>query len=78
MIVVVFPSSHNHGSVENGSISNLSFLLFKAIFHFHDYGRKDTYTPYNGVLLTQGLQFPCESELNHFSSQDFTIISVIR
>ena len=37
----VYPSSHNHGSVENGCISNSSFLAFEVVFfHLHDYGRK--------------------------------------
>ena len=35
-----YPSFHNHGSVKNGCISNSSYLLNTAIFHFHDYGRK--------------------------------------
>ena len=30
----------HHGSVENGCISNVGFLSFRLIFHFHDYGRK--------------------------------------
>ena len=34
------PFSHNHGSVENGGISNVSFLSFREMFHFHDCGRK--------------------------------------
>ena len=38
----IYPSSHNHGSVENGCMSNISFLSFGVIFHFHDYGRKGT------------------------------------
>ena len=29
----VYPSSHHHGSVENGCISNMSFLSFRVIFH---------------------------------------------
>ncbi len=29
-----YPSSHNHGSVENGCISNITFLSLRAIFHF--------------------------------------------
>ena len=29
-----YPSSHNHGSVENGCISNMSFLSFRVIFHW--------------------------------------------
>ena len=36
----MYPSSHNHGSVENGCISNISFLSFRVVFHFNDYGRK--------------------------------------
>ncbi len=32
-----YPSSHNHGSVENGCISNISFLSFWVI---HDYGKR--------------------------------------
>ena len=40
------PSSHNHGSVENGCISNISFLsFFRVTFHFHDYGRKCVFQP---------------------------------
>ena len=31
--VVPFPSSHNHGSVENDCISNISFLSFRVVFH---------------------------------------------
>ena len=27
---------HNHGSVEYGSISNVSFISFRVIFRFHD------------------------------------------
>ena len=26
--------------MENGCISNIGFLSFRVIFHFHDYGRK--------------------------------------
>ena len=29
-----YPYSHNHGSVENGCISNISFLSFRVIFHW--------------------------------------------
>ena len=36
----ICPSSHNHGSVKNGCISNSSYLSNTAIFHLHDYGRK--------------------------------------
>ncbi len=42
-----YPSSHNHGSVENGCISNINFLSLRAIFHLHDYGRKGIYSPEN-------------------------------
>ncbi len=31
----MYPSSHNHGSVENGCISNISVLSCRVIFHFH-------------------------------------------
>ena len=31
--VVPFPSFHNHGSVENECISNISFLSFRVVFH---------------------------------------------
>lgn len=34
-----YPSSHNHQSSKMGR-SNISFLPFRVIFHFHDYGRK--------------------------------------
>ena len=34
----VISSSHNHDSVENGCIFNMSFLSFRVTFHFH--GRK--------------------------------------
>ena len=34
-----YSSSRNHGSVEHGCVSNISFLSFRVIFHFHD-GRK--------------------------------------
>ena len=30
-----YTSSHNHGSVKNGCISNSSYLSNIAIFHFH-------------------------------------------
>ena len=30
--------------VENGCISNISFLSFGVVFHFHDYGRKGNKT----------------------------------
>ena len=35
-----YPSSHNHGSVKNGCISNriVSFHLVGEITHFHEYG----------------------------------------
>ena len=33
----IYPSSHNHGSVENGCISNMSCLSFRLIFLLHDY-----------------------------------------
>jgi len=29
-----YPASHNHGLVENGCISNISFLSFRVIFHW--------------------------------------------
>ena len=37
-----YTSSHNHGSVKNGCISNriVTFKRYSAIFLFHDYGRK--------------------------------------
>ena len=35
-----YPSSHHHGSVENGCTYNIGFLSFRVIFHFHDYGIK--------------------------------------
>ncbi len=34
-----YPSSHNHGSGK-WDVSNIRFLSFGSIFHFHDYGRK--------------------------------------
>ena len=49
--VYCYPSSHNHGSVEKGCISNISFLSFRVIFHFHDYGRK---VRYMGVSKNSG------------------------
>ena len=33
--------------VENGCVSNIRFVSFRVIFHFHDYGRKVFYT-YSG------------------------------
>ena len=30
----IYPSSHNHGSVKNGCISNTSFLSFRVVFHW--------------------------------------------
>ena len=31
--------------VENGCISNIRFLSFRVVFHFHDYGRKGNIAP---------------------------------
>ena len=50
----IYPSSHNHGSVENGCISNISFLSFRVIFHFHDYGRKGSEDDL-AIVFLQGL-----------------------
>ena len=37
----IYPSSHDHGSVENGvTIWKVTILLEGPIFHFHNYGRK--------------------------------------
>ena len=33
-LLTSYPSSHNHGSVENGCISNISFLSFRVVFHW--------------------------------------------
>ena len=38
-----YPSSHCHGSVENGCISEKNYLSFRVAFHFHD-GRKRNLT----------------------------------
>ena len=47
-----YPSSHNHGSVENGCISNISFLSFRVIFHIHEYGRKNKDLLCGGVFFS--------------------------
>ena len=48
-----YPSSHNHGSGKMGP-SNIRFLSFRVVFHFHDYGRKGIHHMFNdffhGVL----------------------------
>ena len=36
----MYSSSHNHGSSGKWDVSNISFLSFGVIFHFHDYGRE--------------------------------------
>ena len=42
---LTYPSSHNHGSVKNGSLQIVySYLSTANIFHFHDCGRKSKST----------------------------------
>ena len=40
-----YPSSNNQGSAKHGSFQLFRFIQkFRAIFHFHDYGRKGRYS----------------------------------
>ena len=55
-----YPSFHNHGSEKKGP-SNIRFLSFRVIFHFHDYGRKSkqlsyTKTPFLATIRITHLQ----------------------
>ena len=36
------PFSHNHGSGNLGS-SNIAFVSFRVVFHFHDFGRNGNF-----------------------------------
>ena len=53
------PSSHNHGSVENGPPILVSFHYgwFSLIFHFYDYGRKGITFNYHFQLIFHHLSF---------------------
>ena len=52
-----YPSSHNHGSVENGCISNIRFLSFRVIFVLnHDYGSSLACAQDTGVMWVEHQQ----------------------
>ena len=48
-----YPSSHNHGSVKNGCISNISFLSFRAVFHM---GERVTCYPWTLTWVHNSLE----------------------
>ena len=49
IFVSIYPSPHNHG-MEMGP-SNISFLSFRVVFHFHDYGRKSSLSVYHQTYI---------------------------
>ena len=51
-----YPSSHK-GSVENGCVSNISFLSVRVVFYFHDYGRKSIHRVFPMVERFQSSHF---------------------
>ena len=63
--------------VENRCVSNISFLSFRVIFHFHDYGRKGKYLLFQNVPLfsddskSASKSFTCQASKNPRFSKAF-------